>query len=316
MALMSVNGLKNQSGSIGSTTLDVYFVDVGRGNCVIVKFPNDTWMLVDAGTLSSLPGSTTILKSINAIVGNNTFATVVLTHPDLDHNNLVPSIKQAAKPDNVFIGGITSQYDGEVVKWFNKVTGNKGNVFTFKNNHYFNPIKEFNPGTGCNVYVLAANVKGNPNDGSVVLGIDYGSTTAILTGDATAITERAMMKEWSQNALLTNLLSFGHHGSDHSSSDAFLKIVKANVGTFSADAAHMGYGHPRCDVLDLVEKMVDVNGQGGKIIPKHRHDCWRKNLHLYVTEENDLAVYLTATQGNTKFTTDGKQYEVWVDRLK
>ncbi len=316
MPYPTTNALKFDSGSVGSTTLDVYFVDVGQGNCVLVKFPNDTWLLVDAGSTSSSPGASTILKSVNKIVGKNKISTVVITHPDSDHHNLIPSISQAAKPDNVFIGAMTDDYPKPINDWFESVNSNGGTVHHFTKKHYNEPITLFNPGLRCEVYVLAVNVAGDSNTQSVVLSIDYINYTVILTGDATASTEQYIMAHWDDMAIMGTLLSFGHHGSNHSSSKPFLTKVSPSVGTFSASSWHMGYGHPRCVLIDYVEDMVDEGGKNGKTIPMHQIDCWNPKKRNYVIEQNDLGVYLTATQGNIRFTTDGQKYEVWTDKLK
>jgi beta-lactamase superfamily II metal-dependent hydrolase len=122
------------------------------------------------------------------------------------------------------------------------------------------------------------------------------------------------MANWSASALESTVYSFGHHGSNHSNTPAFLKAVNPRIGIFSASAAHMGYGHPRCVLVDYVEKLVDKDGRNGISIAMHRIDCFKDRQ--YVTEENNLGVFLTATQGNIKFSGDPADYSIIVDRLR
>lgn len=317
MPIVNVNALKFASGPVGAPTLDVYFLDVGQGNFVIVRFPNGNYMMVDAGVTSGGPGLTAIQGAVTAIMGATKFTTVVITHPDADHNNLITSIPQADQPSNVFISFQESDYSGGIQTWFGTVRTNGGTVWHYNSTyHSGSPDKDFGGGPQCSVYVLAVNVPGDANTGSLVLSIDFKNTTTILTGDATSSTERYIMKNWDDMAIMGTILSFGHHGSSHSSSKGFLTKVSPSVGTFSASSWHMGYGHPRCILIDYVEKMVDEGGVNGRVIPMHRIDCWNPSKHAYVTEDNNLGVYLTATQGNIKVMTDGNNHEVWVDKLK
>jgi hypothetical protein len=171
-------------------------------------------------------------------------------------------------------------------------------------------------GSGTKVYILAANVPGDANTKSIVASIDYGSNTVLLTGDATSTTERWIMQNWNTSALESTVFSFGHHGSDHSNTKAFLDAVNPRVGIFSASALHLGYGHPRCVLVDYVELLVDEDGKKGMTVAKHRIDCWDKSQKKYVTEENDIGVFLTATQGSIMFSCDSTDYKVVVDKLK
>lgn len=312
--MFGTNILKS-AGSLSGATLDVSFLNVGQGNCVIVKFPNGKYLLVDAGSTSSSCDPQVVQGWVTTILGSNNFSTVVITHPDDDHSNLIPGIQEAGQPTNVHISYDEARYSSAIQKWFSVVKVRGGKISTYVDNYSNSkPDLEFSSGV-CDVYILAANVSGDSNTHSIVLSIDYKNTTVLLTGDATASTERFILKEWSGKALLSELLSFGHHGSNHSSSPTFLTEVKPNTGVFSASSFHQGYGHPRCELIDYVEKMTDEGGKDGMIIPMHRMDCWNTSRGQYVCEQNNLGVFLTATQGNIKFTTDGDHYEVWVDTL-
>jgi competence protein ComEC len=312
--MFGVNLLKSNAGNVGGATLDVYFLNVGQGNCVIVKFPNGRYMLVDAGSTSGSTDPNTVQGWINTIMGNNSFSTIVITHPDDDHNNLIPGIAQAQSPNIVHISYTELDYKQPIQNWFNLVKANNGKIQTYVDNYSESkPQIDFYSGKNCSVYILAANVQGDPNTHSIVLSIDYKNITALLTGDATSSTERFILKEWDAGSLKSELLSFGHHGSNHSSSKGFLKTTAPNSGVFSASSYHQGYGHPRCEVIDYVETLADEGGKKNMVIPMHRIDCWNTQQGQYVCEKNNLGVFLTATQGNIKFTTDGNLYEVWVD---
>lgn len=310
------NALSFSSGNPGTPDLDVWTVNVGRGNCVIVKFTNGKYMLVDAGSKSTEPGETAILADIDQIMGGNNFTTVVLTHPDDDHCNLVPLLRQADKPTYVHIGLKRTDYDSSVQTWFSTVEGKGSTIQTYVNNYFdANAQTDFGNGSDTQLYILAANVNGDTNTKSIVLSIDFNNHTVILTGDATATTERFILSKWDDMSLMGTLLGFGHHGSSHSSSKKFLDTVKADVGIFSANAQHMGYGHPRCSVYNEALSFTAENGKDGMLVQNHRIECWDASSSSYVYYNIKRGIFLTATQGDILFTSDGSKYRVDTDAL-
>jgi len=299
---------------VKGATLEVYFLDVAQGNCVLIKTPAGKYMLYDAGSTSSKIDPVTVAAKITNITGGTDITTIILSHPDGDHINIIPYIKEAKKPLFVHYSGTKSEYDKYLGNWFSSLPSTTKLI---KYSDYYSstdPSKSVDVGAETKVYIMAANVPGDANSRSIVASIDYKNNTVLLTGDATAVTERWILSQWTNTALHCTIFSFGHHGSNHSNSKLFLKSVSPNIGIFSASAEHRGYGHPRCLAVDYVEKYVDEGGVQGVTLPMHRIDCWDGNR--YVTEQNDLGVFLTATQGNILFKSDGNNYSVTVDRLK
>ena len=87
---------------------------------------------------------------------------------------------------------------------------------------------------------------GNGNDASLVLRVDYGETSLLLTGDAEAAAEQAMMD--AGLPLAADVLKVGHHGSAASTSAAFLAEVAPQAAVISAGAENR-FGHPSPAVL-------------------------------------------------------------------
>ncbi|HEX8773340.1 MAG TPA: ComEC/Rec2 family competence protein [Pyrinomonadaceae bacterium] len=85
-----------------------------------------------------------------------------------------------------------------------------------------------------------------PNANSVVVRLDYGKFSMVLTGDAEAQTEERMITK--DTNLQARLLKVGHHGSKYATSENFLKAVKPEVAVISDGAANR-YGHPSPEAL-------------------------------------------------------------------
>jgi hypothetical protein len=118
------------------------------------------------------------------------------------------------------------------------------------------------------VRVLAANVAPTgsnanseswiTNSASIVLRLhrEVGGAgfTAILIGDATFATERAMLAAYANEPGLldADLLRVGHHGTDvTSSSPEWFAATTPEVAVVSA-GHHGGFRHPRCSVVERV----------------------------------------------------------------
>lgn len=123
--------------------------------------------------------------------------------------------------------------------------------------------------------VLNANEQASDNnDASIVLKIVYGNVSFLLTGDAGIALEKEMM----QYDVSATVLKAGHHGSNTSSSEDFIRAVKPEVTILSYGKDNK-YGHPHAEVVDRLKEI------GSKI-------------------------YATADIGTITVTTDGVNYAV------
>ena len=85
------------------------------------------------------------------------------------------------------------------------------------------------------------------NANSIVVRLDYGSFSMLLSGDAESQTEhRLLTKELNLQA---TVLKIAHHGSKYASSGDFLNRVKPQIAIISCGAWNR-YGHPNQAVLD------------------------------------------------------------------
>ena len=94
------------------------------------------------------------------------------------------------------------------------------------------------------------------NDTSLVLRIDYGSTSFLLTGDMEADAERDLVESGAN--LKADVLQVGHHGSSTSSSYIFMNAVLPEMGVISCGVNNK-YGHPHEETLSILrDAKVDV----------------------------------------------------------
>jgi hypothetical protein len=96
----------------------------------------------------------------------------------------------------------------------------------------------------------------NINDCSIVVRVTYGGFSALLAGDIEEPSEQALIAVGSLSP--ATALKVAHHGSDTSTTAAFLSIVRPAVAVITAGAGN-SYGHPTMNVL------ARLNASGAKI---------------------------------------------------
>ena len=90
-------------------------------------------------------------------------------------------------------------------------------------------------------------VREGGNPASVVLRVEYGASTALLTGDLDSAGELRLLEL--SPSLSAGLLQVGHHGSAGSSSLRFVAQVAPEYAVVSVGAGN-GYGHPAPSVVN------------------------------------------------------------------
>ena len=94
------------------------------------------------------------------------------------------------------------------------------------------------------------------NNTSLVLRIDYGDTSFLLTGDMEKTAETDLVNSGAN--LKADVLQVGHHGSSTSTGYLFLNAVLPEMGVISCGTGNK-YGHPHEETLSILrDAKVDV----------------------------------------------------------
>lgn len=89
------------------------------------------------------------------------------------------------------------------------------------------------------------------NNNSAVVRLTHGANAILLTGDAESESEQDMIA--SKAELSADLMLVGHHGSNSSTTAAFLNKVKPKAAVIQVGKGNK-YGHPKEKVLQRLEK--------------------------------------------------------------
>ena len=231
-------------GSQPDGRLHLTALDIGQGDAILVEAPSGATMLVDGG-----PDPELTLRRIGANLPffARRIDLVVLTHPHQDHvAGLVDVL------DRFRIGAILQAGIGYENPSFERLLADADRTAT--------PIIIARAGqrialdatTDVTVlYPSAAEAAaplpdGDINNGSVVLLLTHEGFTALLTGDAEAPVEGALLARGAIPEV--DVLKVGHHGSTSSTTPGLLDAAQPTVALIS-DGTGNEYGHPAPETL-------------------------------------------------------------------
>ncbi|MBD0370168.1 MAG: MBL fold metallo-hydrolase [Pyrinomonadaceae bacterium] len=260
--------------------LQVHVLDVGQGDSILIVAPGGKTVLVDAGT----PGSGKVVVDAMKRYGLKQIDLMVATHAHADHIGGADEVIRATKVLSVLdsqVPNTTKNYED-----FLKAIKESGAKYVGAA-----PGQKFDLGGGANLTVLAPikpfftkdqlrSGANEPNANSVVVRLDYGDFSMLLTGDAEAETEARLMSAGAN--VKAKVLKVGHHGSRYASSDEFLRAGGFEAALIS-DGEDNRYGHPSQDALDRFKAL-------------------------------GIKIYRTDLQGEITITTRGQGYQIQTAR--
>jgi competence protein ComEC len=234
--------------------LSVTVMDVGQGEAILIEDPEGHRILVDGGPSPS---------AIEAALGrrlpfyDRRIDLIVLTHPQADHLGGLPAVMDRYKVGAVMAPA--TSVDSELYRvWQAALAESSAQHIEARRGQHIRLA-----GGGL-LTVLAPGPWPAPemiNDSSVVIRLDYGDASFLLTADMGQEGEERLLKAGTD--LHASVLKVGHHGSRTSTSAAFVRRVQPEVGIISVGEDNP-FGHPAPEVLQrLAGKLVlrtDVNG--------------------------------------------------------
>lgn len=244
----------------GPGTLTVSFLDVGQGDAILIESPSGVDFLIDGGRDRS------VLREVGKRLGpfDRTIDIVLATHPDADHIGGLSELFARYDVDYYFSPGIESDTTPaqaltasvENEKEVQIVEARRGQRITLGNGIYADVLFPDR-----DVSTLETNT------GSVVLRLVYGETSFLLSGDAPNSIEDWLVR-LDGNALQSDVLKAGHHGSRTSTSESWIAAVDPTFVVISAGKDN-SYGHPHQEVAERINasgaQTISTLGTGTKI---------------------------------------------------
>lgn len=260
---------------VGTVTM----LDIGQGDAFVIELPYRKGVIfIDAGASFSFEDFQPTEKVYKQIIkpylysrGISKVDTVFLSHEDIDHMGSVPYMIKEMNVDEIIISNYYELDARTAVQW--RASGTQ--------------IKEVNYGKEMLVHgqtfetIAPIRDLNSPNENSLVIRTKLGGMHWLFTGDIGIDAEREIIKAYED--LSVDILKVGHHGSNTSTDESFVKKLKPRFALISVGENNT-YGHPAKEVLETLE---DAEVQ---ILRTDKHGAVQ--FHFQKNEQGTFATYL------------------------
>ena len=223
--------------------LELTAIDVGEGDSIFLVSPQGRTFLIDAGGIprwmhSELDIGEDVVSPYLWSRGFRRLDVIAVTHPHADHIGGMKSIMANFHPHELWIG--PGDLNSELRHLLREasllsvpvIRRQQGDDFQAADLHFriLAPARDA--------------IVRKANDDSLVMRVTYGSTSALLEGDAEKQVEQKIVGENPE----AELLKVAHHGSATSTIPELLDSVHPRFAVISVGARNV-YHHPRPEVL-------------------------------------------------------------------
>ncbi len=254
---------------IDNNKLNILFFDVGQADCELIICNGQT-LLIDAG--NNKDGE----KIVNAIrgLGITKLDYVIGTHVHEDHTGGMSYIIDSFDIGTFYLPynttSTTNFYQRLLTSLMNKnlniTEANIGDTFQIGS-------------ARCVIMEVDNSEPENINEESIVVELSYGNQKYLFMGDAEKANEDK--RQWND----IDVLKVGHHGSNTSSSQNFLKQVLPEISIISVGEGN-SYGLPKDKIIERLEKIgstiyrTDIDGTIHLISDGEKNEIIKVNLSL------------------------------------
>lgn len=243
LLVMLVGGGVSAAAGPSQPPPDVWFLDVGQGDSILVRLPGRYEVLIDGGGSPFSDddvGRRVVIPALRAL-GVDELEVVVATHPDADHVEGLFSVIEEMSVGTLITGPVSP--DVVLDERLRSLAATRGVAVRVVRRGETLVLGGAESGATLEVLNPPQDTEGlASNETSVVLLFRYrGQAAALFTGDAGAPTEERLAVPH------VDLLQAGHHGSRFSTSQHLLLATSPRVAVVSV--GDNNYGHPHPDVL-------------------------------------------------------------------
>lgn len=261
------NGLNLFSESVYVKTngldMEVHVLDVGLGDCILIKLPNNKTMLIDTGEGEHYSKVKSYLTQYFKDRNLNQIDYFILSHPDADHIGGASEIFKDFEVKTVYRPKVYCKWEEE--------TSKTSFPYTVIESETYNDCIKASYEEGCTQIFSEKGLEiseygfkieflspendtySATNDYSAVLMLTYQSKKFLFTGDATSNIEQQLIDNFG-DYLKADVLKIAHHGSSTSSTEEFLNIVNPTCAILS-----VGEGNNALPNVDVINRYNDRN---------------------------------------------------------
>lgn len=261
--------------SVNNKKLEITFIDVGQGDSILIKTPNNHYGIIDGG-----PNNDLVNKIEDLLPPNQRYIDFILvTHPDKDHINGFIELIESYSIGTIFINKYNKDSStlGELENLIKKY--NIQNFSLNESTDFEIDSVSFDiiwPSVDMEVYNFY-----DFNETSVSAHIKFNGFDFVTMGDLSSNFESQAISKIQPSLLQdVELFKASHHGSRFSGNLELFNLLTPEYTVFSSGINNT-YGHPSSEVISNATQVnseiirTDIDG----------------NIKFSVTSNNDFEVF-------------------------
>ncbi len=227
--------------------LVVNFFDVGQGDAILIKTPEQQKILIDGGP------SNVVVQKLGEVLPfyDRKIDLIILTHPHADHLDGLIEVLKRHEVKKILSTGVTHTTP-DYLAWLEEIKNQNVPMEIAMAGQ----IIDFGGGVKTEILYPTEDLAGksveNLNDTSIVAKLIFGQTSFLFTGDAETEVEEKLISGGAN--LKADVLKVGHHGSKNATSDNFLEKVQPSFAVVSVGADNQ-FGHPNAMTIKRLENI-------------------------------------------------------------
>ncbi|SDY31551.1 ComEC/Rec2 family competence protein [Tindallia californiensis] len=255
-------------GKSDSDYLTVHMIDVGQGDSFLIKTPEGTSILIDGGSPQYGDDVVAYLKREKI----QQIDYLIATHPHSDHIGGLVTVMNEFPVENLILPEVS--HTSQLFESFLDTA--------FTTNVPLFPVKKSSRHSledeiFFDILHTGVHYGSHLNNWSVVLRLTHQEMSFLFTGDLESEAERDLLNQFSSKKLASEVLKVGHHGSNTSTTPAFLQVVSPQVALISCGINNQ-YGHPSTEVVNRLEEsgvwIYRTDLQGTIVLYSDGYNVW------------------------------------------
>ena len=222
-------------------------LDVGQGDCIIIRTPQKKVIMIDTGHLYSKNKPLILPKIIRPFLNHHHIRTIdalIITHFDQDHSGNLHALLKTFPVKHII---------HNESKHFSAKDWNNDQIQTIPITIKSPNILNLDASTTLTLLPNTTKDLASRNNQSLIIRVDINGHSLLLPGDIEA--ERESIEHSKHPQIIdTDILLVPHHGSKTSSTIDFIKQVSPKFAIISCGKQNR-YGHPHPDILSRLDQL-------------------------------------------------------------